>query len=45
MTVIGSDAVAVRIVMNVEYVFARAIPGASDGTTVEASATAVAVAP
>jgi hypothetical protein len=45
VTVIGSDAVAVRIVMNVDYVFARAIPGASDGTTVAASATAVAVAP
>lgn len=45
VTVIGTDAVEVRIVMDVDYVFARAIPGASDGTTVEASATAVAVPP
>ena len=33
---------AVRVVLQVDYVFARAIPGASDGTTVTASATAVA---
>jgi hypothetical protein len=45
VTVIGTDAVAVRIVMDVDYVFAKAIPGASDGTTVEASATAVAIQP
>ena len=45
VNVIGTDAVEVRIVMDVDYVFAKAIPGASDGTTVEASATAVAVAP
>jgi hypothetical protein len=30
-------------VVQVDYVFARAIPGASDGMTVTASATAVAV--
>ena len=41
--VLGTDAVQVRIVLDVDYVFAKAIPGASDGTTVEASATAVAV--
>ena len=41
--VVGPDTVEVRLVMAVEYVFAKAIPGASDGTTVEASATAVAV--
>ena len=40
---IGADAVEVRITMNVDYVFARAIPGTSDGTTVEAGATALAV--
>jgi Flp pilus assembly protein TadG len=37
------DTVEVRVVLHVDYVFARAIPGASEGTTVEASATAVAV--
>jgi Flp pilus assembly protein TadG len=41
--VLGADTVEVRVVLAVEYVFARAIPGARDGTTVEASATAVAV--
>ena len=43
VTVVGADAVEVRVVLNVEYVFAKAIPGTSDGTTVEASATAEAV--
>jgi len=42
VTVVAPDAVEVRVVVSVEYVFARAIPGASDGTTVEASAMAVA---
>jgi hypothetical protein len=41
--VIGPDEVRVRVVLQVDYVFARAIPGASDGTTVAASATAVAL--
>ena len=41
----GLDAVEVRLVLDVEYVFAKAIPGGADGTTVEASATAVAVGP
>ncbi len=41
--VLGPDEVTVRVVIQVDYVFARAIPGASDGTTVTASATAVAV--
>jgi len=43
VAVVGTDAIEVRVVMDVDYVFARAIPGASDGTTVEASATAVAI--
>ncbi|MFL6204628.1 MAG: hypothetical protein ACJ739_04700 [Acidimicrobiales bacterium] len=42
VSVLGTDAVEVRIVLDVDYVFAKAIPGASDGTTVEASATALA---
>ena len=41
--VTGPDTVEVRIVLHVDYVFARAIPGTSDGTSVEASATATAV--
>jgi hypothetical protein len=41
--VAAPDTVVVRIVLDVEYVFARAIPGTSDGTTVEAAATATAV--
>jgi hypothetical protein len=40
--VIGTDQVTIRVVVRVDYVFARAIPGAADGTTVAASATAVA---
>jgi hypothetical protein len=40
--VAGPDEVTVRVVVQVDYVFARAIPGAADGTTVTASATAVA---
>ena len=43
VTVVAPDAVEVRIVLRAEYVFARAIPGTGDATTVEASATAVAV--
>jgi hypothetical protein len=43
VAVLGADAVEVRVVLAVEYVFARAIPGAREGTTVEAAATAVAV--
>jgi len=38
----GDDAVEVRVVVRVDYVFARAIPGAADGTDVEAVATATA---
>ena len=41
--VVSADTVEVRIVLQVDYVFARAIPGTSDGTTVVASATATAV--
>jgi hypothetical protein len=40
--VAGADEVTVRIVVQVDYVFARAVPGASDGTSVMAEATAVA---
>jgi hypothetical protein len=40
--VAGTDEVTVRVVVRVEYVFARAMPGAPDGTTVTASATAIA---
>jgi hypothetical protein len=40
--VVGADEVSVRVVVRVEYVFARAIPGAADGTGVTASATAIA---
>jgi hypothetical protein len=40
--VIGTAEVAVRVVLRVDYVFARAIPGAATGTTVTASATAIA---
>ena len=42
--VIAVDTVEVRVVVAVDYVFARAIPGAADGTSVEASTTAVAMA-
>jgi hypothetical protein len=42
ITVAGPDTVTVRVTMAVDYVFAKAIPGAADGTTVTASATAVA---
>ncbi len=44
ITVLDAETVEVRLVAQVDYVFAKAIPGASDGTTVTASATAVAVA-
>jgi hypothetical protein len=37
--VVEPDTVTVRVVLEVEYVFARALPGAADGTTVAASAT------
>lgn len=40
--VIGADGVRVTLTVRVDYVFAKAIPGAADGTTVTASATAVA---
>ena len=39
---LAPDTVEVRVVVAVDYVFAKAIPGAADGTTVEASAVAVA---
>lgn len=42
ITVTGADSVTVRVTLDVDYVFAKAIPGAADGTTVTASATAVA---
>lgn len=40
--VIGADSVRVTVTVRVDYVFAKAIPGAADGTTVTARATAVA---
>jgi hypothetical protein len=43
--VLGVDTVVVRVVVGVDYLFAKAIPGASDGTAVTATATAVAVEP
>lgn len=43
ITVMGPDVVEVRLVVRVDYVFARAIPGAGDATTVTAAATATAV--
>lgn len=42
VAVVGPDAVTVRVVVGVDYVFAKAIPGASDGTSVAATATAIA---
>ncbi|MGH9275059.1 MAG: hypothetical protein ACRDZU_10465 [Acidimicrobiales bacterium] len=42
ITITGSDTVTVRVTVAVDYVFAKAIPGAADGTIVTASATAVA---
>ena len=42
VTVSGGDTVTVTVEVAVDYVFAKAIPGAADGTTVTASATAVA---
>lgn len=43
VAVLGGDSVAVTLTVRVDYVFAKAIPGAADGTTVTARATAVAV--
>jgi hypothetical protein len=42
--VLADDAVRVTVAVEVDYVFAGVIPGAADGTTVTASATAVAAA-
>jgi Flp pilus assembly protein TadG len=42
ITVGTADTVTVRVTVSIGYVFAKAIPGAADGTTVTASATAVA---
>jgi hypothetical protein len=42
ITVTGPDTIEVRLAVHVDYVFARAIPGAADGSTVTAAATAVA---
>lgn len=39
----GPDRIRVTLTVRVQYVFAKAIPGAADGTTVTAHATAVAV--
>ena len=40
--VLADDTVRVTVVLHVDYVFAKSIPGASDGTQVQASATATA---
>jgi Flp pilus assembly protein TadG len=40
--VLGADTVQVTVVVRVDYVFAKAIPGADDGSEVRATATAVA---
>jgi hypothetical protein len=42
--VLADDTVRVTVAAEVDYVFAGVIPGAADGTTVTASATAVAAA-
>jgi Flp pilus assembly protein TadG len=42
ITVTDGDTVTVTVTATVDYVFAKAIPGAAHGTTVTASATAVA---
>lgn len=42
--VLSADTVRVTLTVRVDYVFAKAIPGAADGTEVTARATAVAVA-
>lgn len=42
--VLGPDTVRVSLTVRVDYVFAKAIPGAADGTEVTARATAVATA-
>jgi hypothetical protein len=44
VTVLGADTVEVTLTVRVDYVFAKAIPGAADGSTVTARATAVAAA-
>lgn len=40
--VLAADVVRVTLTVRVDYVFAKAIPGAAEGTTVTANATAVA---
>jgi hypothetical protein len=42
--VTAPDSVSVTVTLGVDYVFAKAIPGAADGTEVSATASAVAVA-
>ena len=42
VTIVEPDRVEVRLTVRVDYVFARAIPGAADGSTVTAAATAAA---
>ena len=43
VTVVAPDEVVVRLVVRVDYIFAKAIPGAAEGTTVTAAATAIAL--
>jgi hypothetical protein len=42
--VVAPDSVSVTVTLGVDYVFAKAIPGAADGTEVSATASAVAAA-
>ncbi|HEX4868690.1 MAG TPA: hypothetical protein VFV32_13855 [Acidimicrobiales bacterium] len=42
--VTAPDSVSVTVTLDVDYVFAKAIPGAADGTEVSATASALAVA-
>lgn len=42
VAVLGSRRVEITVTVRVDYVFAQAIPGAADGTTVTARATAIA---
>jgi hypothetical protein len=42
ISVDADDTVTVEVTIDVDYVFARAVPGAADGTTVTGRATAVA---
>ena len=42
---VNDDGVEVEVALQADYVFAGVVPGAPDGTTVRATASATAVAP